>query len=264
MLKKHQPRFDSLPFSSCREEAPVKSLLLLASVALAIGFFSAGVYAADAEPALESGYIALFNGKDLTGWREDGKADNVDGKIATADGRFSIADGILVVNEGKGYGVLTTTREFNGNFHLKLEFRAAARADSGVFIRGIQLQCRDYPRVGPYKSAIFKDADWNELDITVTNNVLTTSLNGQPLAAADDLQFNIKDGQPIARLNSQPVLLSSLQVNVGPVALCRCNGGVIEAAFKVGASGGIGLQNETGKFEYRRLRLKELPDTGKP
>ena len=48
-------------------------------------------------------------------------------------------------------------------------------------------------------------------------------------------------------------------VGAKALALCKCNDQVIEKAFKVGAMGGIGLQSETGKFEFRRIRIKELP-----
>jgi hypothetical protein len=48
-------------------------------------------------------------------------------------------------------------------------------------------------------------------------------------------------------------------VTVGPAAECKCNGEVLEKAFKVPAKGGIGLQAETGKFEFRRIRIKEMP-----
>jgi Domain of Unknown Function (DUF1080) len=45
----------------------------------------------------------------------------------------------------------------------------------------------------------------------------------------------------------------------GTAAECKCNSEVIEKAFKVPATGGIGLQAETGKFEFRRIQIKELP-----
>jgi hypothetical protein len=178
-----------------------------------------GMRAAD-EVTPEEGYTSLFNGKDLTGWRYPGpKGAPLDGKTETSDKRIQVVDGVIVVNAkdaaGKG-GIkdLYTAREFDRDFHLKLEFRAAPRADSGVYIRGPQLQVRDYPTVGPYKILRrFKDAGWNELDITVR----------------------------------------------GTVAECRCNGEVLEKAFKVPAKGAIGLQAETGKFEYRNLRVKVSP-----
>src|SRR5688572_28977649 len=105
----------------------------------------------------EPGYRSLFNGKDLTGWRQ-GKT-KLDGKTATDNKKWHVEDGAIVI-EGSGGGNLDTVDEFNKDFHLKLEFRAARKADSGVYLRGQQLQVRDYPRAGPYKKAKFKDDDW--------------------------------------------------------------------------------------------------------
>lgn len=182
-----------------------KAMLAIGTLAAVVGIWSAPGHADDFK--VEAGYVSLFNGKDLTGWKS-GK-DKLDGKTATANKKWHVTDGAIVIDGGGG-GNLYTVEDFNKDFHLKLEFRAALRADSGLFIRGPQLQVRDYPRAGPYKKVKFNDKDWNELDITVKGNV----------------------------------------------AVCKCNGEVIEKAFKIGAKGGIGLQSEGGKFEFRRLRIK--------
>ena len=42
------------------------------------------------------------------------------------------------------------------------------------------------------------------------------------------------------------------------VAHCTGNGEVLNAEFKVPASGPIGLEGDRGQMEYRRIRLKEL------
>jgi hypothetical protein len=182
---------------------------------------AAGATAADARDdfKLEEGYVSLFNGKDLTGWRYVGSKADLADKTETPDRRFEVKDGIIVANakdaKGKG-GIrdLYTVKDYNKDFHLILEFRAAPRADSGVYIRGPQLQVRDYPTVGPYKKLTkFKDGGWNQLDIIVK----------------------------------------------GTAAECRCNGEILEKAFRVPERGGIGLQAEAGKFEFRRIRVKELP-----
>jgi hypothetical protein len=100
----------------------------------------------------EEGFTSLFNGTDLGGWRV-GKED-LEGKPENANKRFQVMGGIIVANEkdasGKG-GILDlyTTKDFSKDFTLRLEFRAAPRADSGVYIRGKQLKVRDYPTVGP-------------------------------------------------------------------------------------------------------------------
>jgi hypothetical protein len=204
----------------------------------------------------EPGYTALFNGKDLTGWRLGKEA--LDGKTATANKKWHVTDGIIVI-EGGGGGDLYTTTDYNKNFHLKLEFRAAPRADSGVYLRGVQLQVRDYPRVGPYKSAKFNDNDWNVLDITVKGPVYTATVNGKAVSENDTLEVSFTGGKPMARLNGSPLDFTNIQISAGPVAECKCNGMVIEKAFKVGAKGGVGLQSESGKFEFRRIQIKELP-----
>src|SRR5215469_15848497 len=129
---------------------------------------------------VEEGFQPLFNGKDLTGWQYPGKKGMaLDGKPETPDKRFEVKDGVVVANakdaSGKG-GIkdLYTVKEFDKDFILKLEFRAASKADSGVYIRGPQLQVRDFIRRNEQKQLTkFKNDDWNELEITVKGTEAT-------------------------------------------------------------------------------------------
>lgn len=134
---------------------------------------------------LEPGYISLFNGKDLTGWGY--RTNNFDGKIASDDGRYSVSNSVLVVHprEPRLIQKIWTTQQFPKDFMLKLEFRAATNADSGIYIREPQLQCRDYLVAGPYKDLKkYKPQDWNEIEVTVTNGVAFCTCNGEVLNAA--------------------------------------------------------------------------------
>ena len=80
---------------------------------------------------------------------------------------------------------LWTQREFPKNFILKLEFRATPNTDSGIYVRGPQLQCRDYLLAGPYKKLQhYKAGDWNEIVVTVQDNVAHCTCNGEVLEAA--------------------------------------------------------------------------------
>jgi len=158
------------------------TLFLLAGL---LAFVSAPLARADDNFTLEPGYTSLFNGKDLTGWGY--KTNNYDGKTVTDDGRYSAANGILTVNPRTPRKVqeLWTTQQFPKDFNLKLEFRAGTNADSGIFIRRPQLQCRDYWIAGPYKDLKkYKPQDWNEIDITVTNNIAYCTCNGEVLTNA--------------------------------------------------------------------------------
>lgn len=141
----------------------------------------------------EPGFMSLFNGKDLTGWgfriqKTLEKQESFDGKTMSPDGRYVAKHGRIIVTtppEGRRVQQMWTTQEFPKNFVLKLEFRATPNADSGVFIRQPQLQCRDYPLAGPYKTLEkYRAQDWNELVVTVQDNVAHCTCNGEVLEAA--------------------------------------------------------------------------------
>jgi hypothetical protein len=162
----------------------------------------------------EEGFVSLFNGRDLTGWgfRPTSEADiqsakrwqasdpnaaawpivtsavQFEGKTESADGRYVAKNGRLVVTtppEGRRIQALWTTREFPKDFILKLEFRATPNADSGVFIRQPQLQCRDYVLAGPNKQLKqYKPQDWNEIVVTVKGGEAHATCNGEVLEAA--------------------------------------------------------------------------------
>ena len=162
----------------------------------------------------EDGFELLFNGRDLTGWgyrptSEEDKANakrwqasdpnaaawpfvdapaRFDGQKVTPDGRFAAINGRLVVKTPPEYRKiqqLWTSREFAQDFVLRLEFRATPNADSGVYLRGPQLQCRDYRLAGPYKQLKgYKPQDWNLLEVTVRGGVARATCNGELLEAA--------------------------------------------------------------------------------
>jgi hypothetical protein len=212
----------------------------------------------------EKGFTSLFNGKDLTGWRYKGSKEDLANKTATADGRIQVEGGAIVMmpkdNKGKG-GIrdLYTLKDFNKPFHLKLQFRASLKSDSGVYVRGPQLQVRDFIRRGEKKHLKkFKNDDWNDLDVVVRHGVTTTAVNGKVLGPKDRLELTVAGGKPTARLNGKELDARNVSVTVGPVAECSCNGEALERMSNIPAKGGIGLQAEDGKFEFRHVRVKEL------
>lgn len=147
----------------------------------------------DDQFSIEPGAISLFNGKDLSGWgfrdqKTQVKQATFDGKTTSTDGRYIALHGRIVVStppEGRRVQQLWTTKEFPQNFTLKLDFRATPNADSGVFIRSPQLQCRDYPLAGPYQELkSYKPQDWNEMVVVVKDNVAHCTCNGEVLEAA--------------------------------------------------------------------------------
>ncbi len=234
----------------------------LVMVALVVAGWAGGVRADD-KPKAEEGYVSLFNGKDLTGWKSGNTP--LDGMTETSDKRFSVADGAIVANEGRGIKDLYTVKAFNGDFNLRLEFRAGARADSGVYVRGPQLQVRDYARRGEQKQLKqFKNDGWNELDITVKGGQVLATVNGRALTNKDVLELTVTGGKPVAKLNGKEVDVGDVRVRTVAMATCLCNGEALAPTtmeVPVKSDRGIGLQAESGKFEFRNVRIKELPCT---
>jgi hypothetical protein len=147
-------------------------------------------------PVQKNDAKSLFNGKDLTGWGYRNKVENklvfesFDGMTETKENRFFAKDGILTVNpytEGyaERYGIIWTAKEFTKDFVLTLEFRASRNADSGIYLRGIQLQCRDYILAGPYKNLkSYKPQDWNKIEVIVKNNTARCTCNDEIIEEA--------------------------------------------------------------------------------
>lgn len=93
------------------------------------------------------GFSALFNGKDLTGWkglahrnaneRRALKGDDLKAAQATADEsmnqHWSVSDGVLTY-DGKGQS-LCTANDY-GDFEFYCEWKIPPGADSGIYLRG--------------------------------------------------------------------------------------------------------------------------------
>src|ERR1700756_5563715 len=75
---------------------------------------------AKAPPQSES--VSLFNGKDLTGWKNNG------------DEKWVVEHGtILCESVANKYGYLTTEKTYR-DFELKLKFKGEAEGNSGLFL----------------------------------------------------------------------------------------------------------------------------------
>jgi hypothetical protein len=178
---------------------------------------------------LEEGFVALFNGKDLSGWeygsvppaKNPMPREKLEDKTQSSDGVFSVKDGLLIAN-GKKVRALYTAKEFNKDFRVKFEFRASAdkpKDNSGLFIRGPQLQLDATNEKGSLTGVFrnvktFHVGGWNEIDVTVKGTEATCLCNGEP---------------------------------------------IMKKPMKIPEKGAIGLQSEYGQFEFRRIRIQELP-----
>jgi hypothetical protein len=132
---------------------------------------------------LENGFVRLDNGKDLAGW-----TGNLPG--------WSVKEGAFHLDVKMAKGNIYSETKHSGNVIIRLQFRAAPGADSGVFIHGNQLQVRDYPKAGPkqYAFAAKPAGEWNELEFDITNGMAEVKLNGQVIEKAWRIGGNAAQG----------------------------------------------------------------------
>ena len=166
--------------------------LLIGIVAALVITGSARVAEADAE-----GFVSLFNGKDLTGW-----------KGATSG--YKVENGILFSDPKTG-GNLVTEKQYD-NFILRFEFLLQQNSNNGLGIRfdggdaaynGMELQILDdsgpeYAKLQPYQyhGSIYgvvparrgfqkKVGEWNFQEVRAIGSRITVILNGAVIVDAD-------------------------------------------------------------------------------
>jgi hypothetical protein len=196
-------------------------------------------------PAVASagdGFVPLFNGKDLDGWRvHETRPGDKD--------KWTARDGVLTASPGSGW---IGTAAMYGDFVLRLEWRIPVDGNSGVFLRvpdvetkvspsqlGMEIQVLDdtgpaykgklkdwqysgslYGFVAPSKSAYKGPGEWNRYEITCHGDRVTVVFNGEKVVEADVTKYPDLAKRP--------------------------------------RRGFIGLQNHGSGVEYRDIRIKVL------
>jgi hypothetical protein len=143
------------------------------------------------EGGAHSNAVPLFNGKDLTGWKQAGP------------GKFEVADGAMTTVDGMG--MLWHEREMPEKFTLLMEFKVSRKQDnSGVFVRfpnpgddpwvaikqGYEIQiCEGNEKqftgsIYNLKQREGKDptrpvGEWNEYEIAIDGQKITARVNGK-------------------------------------------------------------------------------------
>ena len=92
------------------------------------------------------GFVALFNGKDLSGWKglvenpiarakmtPAGTGDEAGGRRREGESTWSVRDGTIVF-DGKGDN-LCTVKDY-GDFEMLVDWKITKDGDSGIYLRG--------------------------------------------------------------------------------------------------------------------------------
>ena len=205
-------------------------------VLLGILLTAGGVEAAEAKPA-EDGFVPMFDGKTLNGWRTTGNW------IVEKDGVVTLKPRAGEKGWQRYDAYLTTARKYK-DFILDLEFKIGKGGNSGVFLRvgdpasqvktGFEVQILDthgkanptahdcggvIGTAAPSKNMAKPAGEWNRYIITCHGNHLEVELNGERIIDLELDESAMKDRPP---------------------------------------EGYIGFQDEAKRVWYRNVRIKEL------
>ena len=225
----------------------------IAALSLCLLSLVSSAGAADNTPP--DGFVALFNGKDLTGWKGllAGPLDNPAKRAAASPDElakaqeaadrdmrehWSAKDGVLVF-DGKGRS-LATAKDY-GDFELWVDWKIERNGDSGIYLRGVpQVQIWD-PASDSAKGV-------------GSGGLFTNQKNpSKPLPVAD---------KPIGQWNTFKIKMVGDKVTVYLNDVLVVDNVVLENYWErdkpLYPTGQIELQNHGNTLYFKNIYLKEI------
>jgi Domain of Unknown Function (DUF1080) len=227
-------------------------------VSVTLWLFGIGLMESPAADSPPTGFTALFNGKDLTGWwgaeTEDPRKymalepaefkQKHDDSLNDIAAHWTVENGELV-NDGKG--LYLTTDKYYKDFELLLDYRTVPLADSGIYLRGCpQVQIWDSTETDKFKLGANKGSGglWN---------------NSPGAPGKDPL---VKADKPFGEWNHFRVIMAGSRVWVWLNNQQTVDGANMEDYYErslpVPPSGPLQLQTHGGEIRWRSLYIREI------
>ena len=228
----------------------------VAMVAVSVIGFAASQSVQAGKPP--KGFTALFNEKDLSGWwglkTEDPAkwralpADKLAAKKAASlkdIAQHWSVDGEELVNDG--HGLYLSTLKNYGDFELLIDYKTVARADSGIYLRGIpQVQIWDSTEEAKFRLGADKGSGglWNNSP---------GAAGKDPLALAD---------KPFGEWNSFRIIMVGERVSIWLNGKQVVDHARLENYFnrkgQLPRTGPIQLQTHGGEIRWRNVFIREI------
>lgn len=208
----------------------------------------------ESTPTSGSTFVDIFDGKTLDGWY--GCPHLAPGEYAAASdeqkskwqqetaAHWTVADGELI-NDGDG-PYLTTGKDY-ADYELLIEYRTVARADSGIYLRGVpQVQIWDYTDPGKFSIGADKGSGalWNNSPGAPGKDPLV--LADKPFGEWNALRIVHVGERVSVWLNDKHVVDHARMENFW------------DRAAPLPKSGPIQLQTHGGEIRWRNIKIREL------
>ncbi len=205
------------------------------------------------------GFTALFNGKDLDGWRggwtedhrkllalsDDERKTKLDAWTADMREHWKIENGELL---NDGHGKYATTAADYGDFELLLEYNMAPKGDSGVYLRNVpQVQIWDPQHEDPgAKLGRAKGSGglWNNSQGAPGKDPLVVA--DKPCGEWNSLRVLMVGARVSVWLNDKPVVDHALLENY------------YDRKTPIPARGPIGLQTHGAPIKWRNVFVRPI------
>jgi Domain of Unknown Function (DUF1080) len=135
------------------------------------------------EPKAEPGFTAIFNGKDLTGWRQKSDKAPLDGKTEAYMGRHKVEGGSLIYvykDKLKQNRYIETTKEYAKDAHFKFDFKAGPECNNDILFRGLKFDI--VPGKGETKDV--KEGEWYTYELIAAGDKVEHKINGKTVRKA--------------------------------------------------------------------------------
>jgi hypothetical protein len=204
------------------------------------------------------GFVALYNGRDLSGWRGGDTFDHRKWQAMSAEERAKQdadwtadmkkhwrAEGDELVNDGEGR--YATTIEDYGDFELLVDYKTVPKADSGIYLRGC-------PQVQIWDTT---DQTKFELGADKGSGGLWNNSPGAP--GKDPL---VKADRPFGEWNRFRIIMVGARVSVWLNDQQVVDHALLENYFDrstpIPARGPIQLQTHGGEIRWRNVFVRKI------
>jgi hypothetical protein len=186
-----------------------------------------------------SGFVSLFNGKDLTGWKSTGKMDV-----------WGAEKGVIYVAGGGG-GWLLTEKDYS-NYELRLEYKMPKMGNSGVALRT--------PRTGDpayvgMEIQLIDDVNWKGLQAwqhtgSIYNVVPAKKINNKEIGEWNKVRIVAKGRKILVEHNGEVLVDANLDDYAAEHG--KKHPGILRE------SGAVGFQSYNFRVEFKNIFLKDL------